>query len=615
MVWSEEDMSSEATPGQDARRLLDRLRQLAVDRLTDQKLAAGVLTALSEQESIWPMRPADSKEISTADTELTHRLLRLAGFVAGVIGGLPRMSEGPRNYKAVWYHVHATILDALDERAEDVFDRSLLAVLEVARGEISDAYGLVRGHPGQKLADECSLFFDFLDLGTDLLAAHIGCQPAAAPRAQEVHPRMRSKYSGSAERYPIDIRACVINDVRRYFPGQRIAVPERVLQAVQATYHPIGGLVPEEAALFGGLILAVPVLAFALREAEFYPEAFIDSELSFAPNDHPSWDYAWTVSLDRMFFHDDGMPSEIARRTVASREFGVFELLDGIVESMSRPSVHASREHFYRKCRDASPSYAVGKMSEAQIISTIRDRSRIARTVDPSFAWQQFGLCLDDHDTVRALAFSPWSVTRFRDWSDESQEHRLVRGNVVQWAGTLSREILDKLEWLIGQDLPESEFQHFLEQNPNVLLALGPYSRAVPHVVLHEDDGQKLIPDFFLEVADQRGADLLDLKLPSARIDLRQARRERLRAGIHEAVAQLRTYRDWFRSVAHRKQFLSKTGIKCFLPRAVIVFGRSMDFQSQIDRQRLEATLPEWARLVTYDELLGSARRWVQRGG
>lgn len=606
-------MSSETTLTQDALRLLRRARQLVTRREPEEKLAEGILNALAEQEALVSrIDTTGLQKNPTTEPELIHQALRLAGFIAGVISYLPPTSDGPRSHETTWYHVHSTIMDGLDERAENEVDRGLLAVLEVARGEISEAYRLVRGDPGEHLPEECCLFFDSLDFGTDLLAAHLGCAPAPSQRRDGMHPATRSKYSGSVERYPIDIRTCVINDVRRYFPGQNIAVPDRVLQAVQATYHEsIDQLCPEDGGLFAGLLLATPALAFALRDEDFAPEVFVDENVAFSPNDHPSWGYAWTVSLSRMFFGDNGTPTEVAKRTLASKEFGVFELLDGIVESMSRPWGHGVQMDFFGKCREASPSFAAGSVTKEEIISTIRNRSRITRMVDPSFAWQQFGLYLDNNDKVNAFAFSPWSVTRFSDWSVESQEHRIVRGNVVQPAGSLSREVLSRLEWLIAHGLPEADFQRFLEENPSVLLALGPYRRAVPHVVLHEDDGQKLIPDFFLEVADRRGADLLDLKLPSARIDLRQPRRERLRAGIHEAVAQLRTYRDWFRSAEHRRHFLTETHIKCFLPRAIIVFGRSMDFQSHVDRQRLEATLPEWAKLCTYDDLLISARRWM----
>lgn len=355
----------------------------------------------------------------------------------------------------------------------------------------------------------------------------------------------------------------------------------------------------------------MPVLAFALRDEDFAPEAFIDPKASISPNDHPSWGYAWTVSLERMFYQNDGARTEIAERVRATNQFGVFELLDGIVESMSRPWGHSNRQRFFQKCREASRACGSGKITEADIVSIIGKRSRIAQQIDPSFCWQQLGIYLDDGDKVKVAAFSPWSVSRLSDWNAESQENRVVRANVVQTSGPLSRDVLDRLEWLIGQELPEPAFQHFLEENPSVLLSLGPYRRAVPHVVLHQDDGRKLIPDFFLEMADCRGADVLELKLPSAQIDLRQARRERLRAEIYEAVAQLRTYRDWFQSSTRRRRFQAETGMKSFIPRALLVFGRSMDFQSHMDRQRLESTLPEWVRLYTYDDLRMSARDWM----
>ena len=556
----------------------------------------------------------NSTKVSMPKIASIRQAIRFAGFFAGVLSYIPWPVHGARNYEAVWYHAHTMILNGLDDRAEGEVDSSLLAILEVVRGEISEAYRIVRQHPEQELPDECCIFLDVFDLGTTMLANHLSVSSAAPRKGEHLHQAIRSKYSGNTERYPIDIRTCIINDISRYFPGHNISVPDRIIQAVQATYHEsIEQLCPEEAELFAGLLYAMPALAFALKENDFSPEAFIDNKLSFSPNDYPTWGYAWTVSLDRMFFNDDGLPTEIAKRIQTSKEFGVFELLDGILESMSRPWGHSNQSLFLEKCRVASPAFASGAMTCEEIIARVKNRSRIAQSIDPSIAWQQLGIYMDDSGSVKMKPFSSYSVSRFRDWSNESQEHRLVRTNLEQSAGSLSREALNKFEWLIQHDLPESDFQRFLEEYPCILLAIGPYRQAVPHIILHQDDGQKLIPDFFLEVADSRGADVLELKLPSKKIDLRQNKRERFRAVVHEAIGQLRTYRDWFQSAKHRNQFQIQTGIKCFRPRAILVFGRSMDFQSHIDRQRLESTLPEWAKLFTYDDLLVSARQLMRK--
>jgi hypothetical protein len=597
-------------------RLLDRLKLQVLERVTDQEAVRGILVALAEQQEMFVsvVDLMKAPNASGIEVEIIRQCIRMAGFVAGVISCFPQATDGPRDHEATWHHVHTTILDGLDDRPENLVDTSLLAVLEVARGEVSEAYRLVRPHPEEKLPRDCRLFFDGLDLGSALLAAHLGCRHASPRSGEDFESTCRSKYSGDKERYPIDIRTCVLNDIRRYFPGQSITVSERVFQAVQATYvDSIAQLCPEDVGLFSGLLLATPSLVFALKDDDFSPEAFVDANASIAPNDHPTWGYAWTVSLSRMFFNDDGKPTDVASRTMASKNFGVFELLDGILVSMEKPWGHSIQSEFFQKCREASVRFASGRANANDVVSNIKRRSRISQTIDPSFAWQQFGIYLDGDNRAKAVAFCPWNLSRLSDGTDENQEHRLFRANLAQPAGSLSRDVLNELEWLIAQDLPEAAFQRFLERNPSVLLGLGPYHQAVPHVILHEDDGQKLIPDFFLEIADRRGVDILELKLPASRIAVRQARRERFRSALHQAVAQLRTYRDWFRSAEHRRRFTSDTGMTSFRPRAIVVFGRSMDFQSHVDRQRLEVTLPEWVRLVTYDDLLLSAREWMLR--
>lgn len=598
---------------QSVHRLFDRLREYVTDVLEDRTLTAGLLGAISEQERAvfgWSSKTNPAPDLSWP--RAIHQITRYAGFVAGVMSYLPVPARGPRGEESCWYHVHTVILDCLDARGEDQVDCGLLAILEVARGEICEAYRLVPALREDSLPSECRVFFDALDLAILPLAARLGSSPAAGPAPEEGTAVIRSKYSGAAERYPIDLRTCVLNDVRRYFRVPRIVVPDRIFQAVRATYHEsIEQLCPEDVGLFAGLLLATPALALALRGEDFFPEAFLDEGLSFAPDDNPAWGYAWTVSLRRMFFDDADAPTEVAERTAEKGEFGVFELLDGILESMSRPWGHAIQSAFAGKCIAASPALASGEITREDLIRRIRERSRIAQQVDPAFAWQQLGIYLDDHSTLRATPFSPWSAGRLSDWSDESREERIARTNVQQTSGWLSREVLNEFEWLLGRGLPERDYQQFLERHPEVLLSLGPYTRAVPHVVLHQDDGRNMIPDFFLEVADRRGADLLELKRPDARVDLRWRAREGFRAEIHHAVNQLRAYRDWFDSASNRRRLLKETGLNSFRPRAILVFGRSSDFQGHVDRLRLESGLPPWVKLSTYDELLTSAREWI----
>src|SRR5208337_4201088 len=49
----------------------------------------------------------------------------------------------------------------------------------------------------------------------------------------------------------------------------------------------------------------------------------------------------------------------------------------------------------------------------------------------------------------------------------------------------------------------------------------------------------------FLEFADRRDSDIVELKLPATDLDVRVPSRDRFSAKVHAAVAQLRTYRDW----------------------------------------------------------------------
>jgi Domain of unknown function (DUF4263) len=596
------------------KKLFNRCKDIVRQRISANQ-ADDILGSVDEQQSMLDeffaasIRDTDSFE----HLEIFHAI-RLSAFFAGVFSFLPSDETKSPNYEATWYHVHTFLFDTLDGSPANSISMDLLSTIEVMRGEICEVYRLIPFHRDfNRIPDECSLFFDALDIASELLSKHLQIQMTIRPsdQSREDFHTFRSKYSGATERYPIDIRTCVSNDIRRYFPGTPIQVPDRIIQAIRGTYlESIEQLVPEDNYLLSGLLCSIPSLAFALRASDFYPEKFLDEKASFSRTDTPSWGYAWTVSLSRMFFSSDGQPNEIAQRVLRSRTLGPFELIDGILDSMSRPWGHMNQIQFFQKLKSASPAWANGAISKDEVLNRIKEQSRIAQTIDPSFARQQLGLYVDDSDKVRVIQLAAWSLSSLSDSNTESQEYRLARGNIVQEIGPILREQIDEFEWLIEKEVPESEFQEFLERNPFILTSLGSYSRAEPHVILHEDAGRKLIPDFFLEFADRRDSDILELKLPDVTVDVRVTSRNRLSSKVHAAVAQLRTYRDWFKSESNRLKFIQATGMKCFMPRAIIVIGRSSDFKSDIDRINLEETLPNWASLRTYDDLLKSARNW-----
>lgn len=587
----------------------DIVRQCAPSNQSD-----SILTSVDEQQSAFDEFFASDSDTASFDRQEILHAIRLAAFLAGVFSFFPSSETDSLNCEASWYHVHTFLFDALDGSSVNSISMDLLSAVEVVRGEICEVYRLMPfDRDFYQIPAECKLFFDALDIAAELLSKHLQIQMVKRSSAQgrEGSFTFRSKYSGAAERYPIDIRTCVYNDIRRYFPGTPVQIPDRIIQAIRSTYSEnIDQLVPEDNCLLSGLLKTIPSLAFALRTGDFYPEKFLDEKASFSRTDTPSWGYAWTVSLSRMFFSSEGQPNEIAQRVLESRTLGPFELIDGILDSMSRAWGHMNQIQFFQKLKSAAPAWANGTTSQQEILSRVKEQSRIAQTIDPSFARQQLGFYLDDSNKVRVIQLAAWSLSSLSDSNTESQEYKLARGNIVQELGPIPREQIDQFEWLIEKGVPELEFQKFLEQNPFILTSLGSYSRAEPRVILHEDEGRKLIPDFFLEFADRRDSDILELKLPNITVDVRVRARDRLSSKVHAAVAQLRTYRDWFNSESNRLKFIQTTGMKCFMPRAIIIIGRSSDFKSDIDRISLEETLPEWVSLRTYDDLLKSARSW-----
>jgi hypothetical protein len=151
---------------------------------------------------------------------------------------------------------------------------------------------------------------------------------------------------------------------------------------------------------------------------------------------------------------------------------------------------------------------------------------------------------------------------------------RRVSIQAIRPVSLVAAAVIQEFENLLSKkDLSENEIQFFLTQHPGLLESLG-YSAVHAHICLREEGSRELIPDFILEIPGSHRFDIIDLKLPSARL---AARSPYLRASsdLMMAVAQLRKYANFFESVSNRKAFHRRYGLEPFKPQLGVVIGRA----------------------------------------
>lgn len=166
--------------------------------------------------------------------------------------------------------------------------------------------------------------------------------------------------------------------------------------------------------------------------------------------------------------------------------------------------------------------------------------------------------------------------------------------------------VLEEFEAILSsENLKESEIQRFLNRHDEFLIALG-YAGVRPHISLAEEGARDLVPDYILELPGKRGFDILDLKLPSARLTARLPYM-RMSAELTKAVAQLRKYGTYFDKPDNRKEFQRRYGLTPFKPKLIVVIGRSSELQLPEDRVEIEAQLGH-VELRTYDDLIEYGR-------
>lgn len=233
------------------------------------------------------------------------------------------------------------------------------------------------------------------------------------------------------------------------------------------------------------------------------------------------------------------------------------------------------------------------------------------RALDHSCGDQQFAV-IDEGKRVRVVPFGTWSYCQSP--SRAHDQPYPFRNNVMQPAGLFSQESLAVLEHLINEGSLECEFQTFFERNPEYLQVLGPYTHIHPQLVLTEDTGTRLVPDFFLENFHTGFCDICDLKRPTEGLFKEVAGRPQFRDRVMAGVRQLSQYRDYFEDRDNRRIFETRYGgLRAFRPRIILVIGRRENFYDELERVKLKSELRDWVTVHTYDDVIQSARQWQKR--
>jgi len=205
-----------------------------------------------------------------------------------------------------------------------------------------------------------------------------------------------------------------------------------------------------------------------------------------------------------------------------------------------------------RGCWRSIEDKAKGNACDEYLKGILR-RIKVLKAADPSNSFMHFALYADDSGTIRVRPFGLAGISRLLTTQPMRDGHEyLYRGGILQPVSSIapgiSDDVLAQLEELLNsRRVLEKDFQSFFEQHPFLLTGLD-FGKAHLQPILYKDDGTSLIPDFFLEKPDGGWDTLLDLKRPYEDMVIRRRNRTYFSQEIHNAVAQLRYYSEWFES-------------------------------------------------------------------
>jgi hypothetical protein len=255
------------------------------------------------------------------------------------------------------------------------------------------------------------------------------------------------------------------------------------------------------------------------------------------------------------------------------------------------------------------------KRADGYLKKILKNVKKLA-VADPSHAMLQFVLYEDDAKRIRVRPFGVTDLSKISvNPPIRDGEEYLYRGGVLQPIGSVSRHIsansLLEFESLLNStQSSEADFQRFFENNPLFLTGID-FAQAHPQPILYNDEGNRLIPDFFLEKLSSGWDTILDLKRPFDEMVTRRTRRTYFKQHVQNAIAQLRFYREWFESPTNRARFREAYGVTTFRPKMVVVIGRNFHFRDDVERIQLLDGLSSQVQIWTYDDVYERAKRYL----
>jgi|SRR5882672_6017044 len=195
------------------------------------------------------------------------------------------------------------------------------------------------------------------------------------------------------------------------------------------------------------------------------------------------------------------------------------------------------------------------------------------------------------------------------DRRDKAKYYTIDRDNVgIQYEVELFEALIN------DPKISETRLQQFFEDHPHFLLATR-LLQSLPHVPLRDSQGKLFVPDFVLKpiVAARRDSnwEVLDLKLPQAKLLAGPRDHKRFSRDVAQAIAQVKDYRDYFENPENSAAVQNALGHRLRHPKLGIVIGRLPSSEAELETLERQQSREPGVRVVTYDEILETQKNLV----
>ena len=210
-----------------------------------------------------------------------------------------------------------------------------------------------------------------------------------------------------------------------------------------------------------------------------------------------------------------------------------------------------------------------------------------------------------ENNKISVIPVDTWGTVNIQE--DVNSPH-FINGLILPNQSIFLPDEISEFEDILNSNKSEeSDFHAFFNRCPKFLYVLGDYEDLLdevtlrPQILLQDQHQTDLRPDFLLKRFGIELWDIVELKLPHKTVAVGSRNRRRFSSSVHEAIAQVIKYREFFYDNSNLRWFHERYNVQISMPKLYVIIGRDSSYRSVTEKAKLQSR--EGIHIFTFDDL------------